>query len=315
MKISVYEVGPRDGLQALKHHIPAQQKRDLIEALYAAGLEDVEETSFVSPKAVPQMADAADVFSGRGAVLVMNRRGFDDARKAGAEKINIVMSTCEEFNRRNMRKTHSELVHSYFSFLNGYPRDKVRVYISMAFGSPFSSVPSEKNMEMVVRDARMFGDTVVFSDTVGAAHPADVQPLADVAKRYDLKPALHLHHKGKLERPFSVIRAGIFAGISEFDSSIGGLGGCPFVENSGANIPTERLVTQLNAWGADTGLSPQSLGPAIKIAHAIRRSGADYDGVIRRSVDREGLAPLVQGEVGRRKPKRQGWETPALWPF
>jgi len=112
MRVSVYEVGPRDGLQNIKQIIDTETKVRLIHSLYDAGLESVEEVSFAHPKLVPQMADAEQVFQ-HGGVLVMNQRGFDRAKAAGAEKFNIVFSPCEEFNMRNMKKTRSEIVQMY----------------------------------------------------------------------------------------------------------------------------------------------------------------------------------------------------------
>ena len=142
MKVTVFEVGPRDGLQSLSHVVPTQKRRELINALYNAG-------------------------SGKGSALVLNRRGFDRAMAAGAELVNIVLSPCEAFNMRNMGKRHHELMLSYRTFLHDYPKDKVRVYISMAFGSPDSGAFDRKHLDLMVRDAKMFGNTVVFADTTG----------------------------------------------------------------------------------------------------------------------------------------------------
>lgn len=268
MRVTVYEVGPRDGLQSLTGFVPSQKKRDLIRCLYDAGLVHVEEVSFAHPKLVPQMADAEEVFSGRGSALVMNRRGFERAMGVGVEKVNVVLSPCEHFSMKNMGKTRSELVHELWSFLNGYPKENVRVYISMAFGSPHSGEFSESTIRSVVRDAAMFGNTVVFSDTVGVGTERDVATFARLAREAGVKAALHLHHKGDESKPLRLIRAGIFAGISQFDSSIGGLGGCPFAEGSGANLATEVLVRHLRAWGADVGVD--NLGPALSVVKDIR---------------------------------------------
>ena len=117
MKVTVYEVGPRDGLQYLTHTIDSREKRSLIESLYKAGVANIEEVSFAHPKIIPQMADAEQVFSGKGAGLVMNKRGFDRAMSAGVEKVNIVLSPCETFNMRSFRMTRSELIFHYHSFL------------------------------------------------------------------------------------------------------------------------------------------------------------------------------------------------------
>jgi len=264
MKVSVYEVGPRDGIQGLEQPVSTETKIQLINALYNAGLENIEETSFAHPRLVPQMADAEDVYQ-KGSVLVMNKRGYDRAMAVGAEKINIVFSPCETFNMNNMGKTRSEIVLMYKTFMK-IPKENVRVYISMAFGSPYSGSVSPIMMKNCLNDAKMFGDTVVFADTIGTGSYNEVALWAEMAIMKGLKPALHLHHKNNEEKALSLVKTGLMNGIKEFDSSIGGLGGCPFTENSGSNLSTESLVRHLNAWGFDCGLVEQDLQVASVIA-------------------------------------------------
>ena len=269
MNITVYEVGPRDGLQNLKHFIPTEIKKGLIDELYKAGLTHIEETSFAHPKYVPQMADAEKVFT-KGSVLVMNQRGLDRALSVGAEKINIVFSPCEEFNMKNFGKTRSELITMYYTMLNGIPKNNIRVYISMAFGSPYTGVVSPKMMELCIKDAKMLGKTVVFSDTVGAATREEISLWVDMAKENNLKTAIHIHHNGNEQKALSTVRYALLEGIKEIDSSIGGLGGCPFVKESGANLSTETLVRHLEAWGFDCGIKEQKLKTALKIVKEIK---------------------------------------------
>ena len=270
MRVSVYEVGPRDGLQSLSHIVSTDEKKELISALYSAGLKEVEEVSFAHPKLVPQMADAEAVFSGKGAGLVMNKRGFDRAISAGVDKINIVFSPCEAFNLKNMGKTRSEIILMYKTFMDKFPKDQVRVYISMAFGSKESGQVTPSMMKSCINDAKMFGNTVVFSDTIGIGFDDDIKRWTKLALRENLTPALHLHHKGDESRAVSLVRAGLLAGITQFDSSIGGLGGCPFAKNSGANLSTETLVKHLIAWGFQTDVNLQKLNIASEIANRIR---------------------------------------------
>jgi len=264
MKVSVYEVGPRDGIQGLEQPVSTETKIQLINALYNAGLENIEETSFAHPRLVPQMADAEDVYQ-KGSVLVMNKRGYDRAMAVGAEKINIVFSPCETFNMNNMGKTRSEIVLMYKTFMK-IPKENVRVYISMAFGSPYSGSVSPIMMKNCLNDAKMFGDTVVFADTIGTGSRNEVSLWAEMAIMKGLKPALHLHHKNNEEKALSLVKMGLINGIKEFDSSIGGLGGCPFTEKSGSNLSTESLVRHLNAWGFDCGLVEDDLQVASVIA-------------------------------------------------
>jgi len=269
LRVKIYEVGPRDGLQALSHFVDTATKIELINTLYTAGLNDIEETSFAHPRLVPQMADAEDVFSG-GSVLVMNKRGYERAKSVGAKKINIVFSPCEEFNKRNLGKTRDELYEEYSSFMGEVDKEDVRVYLSMAFGSPYGGAVNFDLMKECIDDAKMFGNTVVFADTVGVGSTEEVAIYANMALEVNMTPALHLHHTGDEERAIDLVYAGINHGIREFDSSIGGLGGCPFAEESGANLSTETLVRYLNGWGCDTGIHQDDLIAALRIVSDIR---------------------------------------------
>ena len=269
MKVSIYEVGPRDGLQALKRPVETATKKQLIASLYDAGLRSIEEVSFAHPRLVPQMADAEEVFD-RGSALVMNKRGYDRGVAVGVENFNIVFSPCETFNMQNMGKTRSEIVLMYKTFMDKVPKKNVRVYISMAFGSPYSGNPSISTLISCIRDAKMFGDTVVFSDTVGVGTRKEVAELAELAKNEGIRAALHLHHNGNEGRALELVRAALLNGIYEIDSSIGGLGGCPFATNSGANLSTETLVAHLHAWGFTTGVDEEALKAASLIAEQIK---------------------------------------------
>ena len=270
MKVKIVEVSPRDGLQSIKEIIPTELKRKLISSLYSAGFEEIEEVSFAHPKILPQMADAEEVYM-KGSALVMNKRGYDRAKKLGVKKINIVFSPCEEFNMKNMGKTRSEIVLMYKTFMDKVPKENVRVYISMAFGSPYSGEFSRKTIESCVRDARMFGDTVVFCDTVGVGIRQDVKMFAEIAKEFKVIPALHLHHRGREEPALSLVKMALFEGIYEFDTSLTGLGGCPYAEFSGENLSTDTLIRHLEAWGFDCGIPSESLTESIKISAEIQK--------------------------------------------
>jgi len=273
MRVSVYEVSPRDGLQNLPVFVDTEIKRRLIDNLYSAGIKKIEETSTAHPKLVPQMADAEKVFR-KGSVLVMNKKGYDRALAMGAEKINIVFSPCEEFNMKNMKKTRSEIILMYKTFMK-IPKKNVRAYISMSFGSPYSGEVRENTMRSCIRDAKMFADTIVFADTVGVATPRKMKSLIKLAKEEDVKIAIHLHHKGDEDKAMEIVKVALFGGVKEFDSSIGGLGGCPFSEDSGANISTERLVRSLHSWGFTTGVDIKKLIVAGKLATRIKENNSN----------------------------------------
>jgi len=270
MRLTVYEVGPRDGLQNLPVFVPTDVKRRLISELYKSGIEHVEEVSFVHPKRVPQMADAEDVYA-YGAALVMNPKGMERALEAGAKLFNVVFSPCETFNINNMGRTRTELMYMFRNMLRDVPKESVRVYISMAFGSPYMGEIPPYLLKQCVRDASMLGSTVVFADTVGTGTREEIEIAAEYAREYSLTSALHLHHgEGQENEALERVRYGIFAGITQFDSSIGGLGGCPFVEGSGGNLATERLVQYLNDHAFDVGLTVDDLQGALVWADKVK---------------------------------------------
>ena len=271
MRLTLYEVGPRDGLQNLPQLVPTDVKRRLISELYKSGIEHIEEVSFVHPKRVPQMADAEQVFAG-GSVLVMNPKGIERARAVGAKKFNIVFSPCETFNLNNMGRTRTELVYMFKNMLQGVSKDDVRVYISTAFGSPYSGEVAPMLLKQCVRDAAMLGSTVVFADTIGVAERDEIEMAAELAREYQLTSALHLHHnEGEEQLALNRVRYGIFAGITQFDSSIGGLGGCPFVKGSGDNLATESLVKFLTEHGFDIGVTLDDLSGALVWADKVKQ--------------------------------------------
>ena len=265
--IRIYEVGPRDGLQTIKQIVPTRMKRTLIQALRSAGLTSIETVSFAHPLYVPQMADAEKVFDGQGAALVMNQRGMDRAIKSGVTHFNIVFSPSNEFNLRNLGCELKEALARYMVMLEGVPKANVRVYLSCFFGCPYEGdIPMAKRVK-AIQAAKLFGDTVVLSDTVGVGTESEIEVGAGICDKVGIRPALHLHHRaGNESRALSLVRKGIECGITEFDSSIGGLGGCPFVEGSPGNLATESLVRWLNFQGYDCGVSIEGLANANRIA-------------------------------------------------
>ena len=269
--INIYEVGPRDGLQNLEHIVPTEIKLLLIDTLQQAGLQNIEVTSFAHPKLLPQMADAEKVFQGQGSALIMNSKGMQRALDAGVTHFNIVYSPSEEFNRRNLGCDLNTAIARYMKMLEGFPKNNVRVYISCFFGCPYEGTISESKLERAITTAKLFGNTVVLCDTVGVANISDIESAAAMALRHNIKVALHLHHKeDRLMHALSLVRTAIDNGISEFDSSIGGLGGCPFIEKNLGNLPTESLVVWANAHGIDCGLTWNNLSDAMRLARDIR---------------------------------------------
>ena len=268
--VNLYEVGPRDGLQNIEEFTPTNEKIDLIHRLYDVGLKQMEITSFVHPKYVPNMADAEEVFQatrdiGNFAVLVPNQRGMDRAKAAGAEKVNVFFSASDSFNQANLGKNMDEIVGELDSMLQDTDTKNVRAYVSCAFGAPNESVNERKVLE-AMQAAQHMGDTVVLCDTVGKAHPSIIYRTLELSKHIDADIALHLHHrKDKKDNMFANIQTALEWGITEFDTSIGGLGGCPFVHGSGSNLSTNDMVRFLDKMGYETGLDIVELNEIAKI--------------------------------------------------
>lgn len=266
-KITIYEVGPRDGLQSLDHIIPVDKKIQLIESLQKAGLQNIEVTAFSHPRRLPQMADAEEVFQGQGSVLVMNQKGMDRALAAGATHFNIVYSPSEEFNERNLGCDLNTAIARYMKMLEGISKDNVRVYISCFFGCPYEGEMHRTKLARAIATAKLFASTVVLCDTVGVATIPDIRAAAMMAHQHRIKPALHLHHQvDRLPHTLGLVRVAIENGITEFDSSIGGLGGCPFIDGSPGNLPTESLVAWSKAHNIDCGVEWDDLSDALDLA-------------------------------------------------
>ena len=258
--ISIYEVGPRDGLQNIKDFTPTDEKINLIKDLYAVGLKDIEIASFVHPKLVPNMSDAEDVFTstqniGNFGVLVPNQRGVDRAKAVGAEKMNVFFSVSNSFNMANLGKPMNDVLSDIDIMLQDTNKKNIRAYISCAFGCPIDGKPNENALNKAIQKADTFADTIVLCDTIGNAFPTLIKRTLQRTKKIDAEIALHLHHKtNKRDNMFPNIQAGLEWGITQFDSSIGGLGGCPFIPGSGSNLSTNDLVRYLDGKNYDSGL-------------------------------------------------------------
>ena len=264
---TVYEVGPRDGLQNASFSVNTQEKIELIRSLANAGLTNMEVGSFVHPQIVPSMADSAAVFEevadyGDFSVLIPNEKGLDRALSVGVENFNIFFSPSEAFNLRNLGRTRQKAMREYLQMLERIPDSKVRVYLSVIFGCPFEGkIPDDVIYDSIL-EASLLGDTVVLCDTIGQATKNDIQKICEYVDDFKADFALHLHHKpNEEERALALVEEAIAGGITEIDASIGGMGGCPFIPGSSGNIATEKL---LNIPGYDCGIDSDSLFPALE---------------------------------------------------
>ena len=273
MDILVSEVGPRDGLQSIKRSMPTAVKHQWIRALADAGLKEIEVASFVPPKLLPQMADAAEVV--REAVkipgitvlaLVPNMRGFQDAVAAGAPKITLTVSASEAHSMSNIRMTCAQAVESakrIVEFRNSLPenhRPVIEVGVSTAFGCTLQgAVDEDFAISMAVQCAEAGADSVGLSDSVGYANPAQIRRMFKRlnAELGDKAGGAHLHNtRGQ---GLANVVAALDAGVTTFDASQGGIGGCPYAPGATGNIVTEDLVFLLESMGLDTGIDMDKL--------------------------------------------------------
>lgn len=272
MDILVSEVGPRDGLQSIKRAMPTEAKRRWIRALAGAGLREIEVASFVPPKLLPQMADAAEVVRDAVTVpgvtvlaLAPNLKGAQNAAAAGAHKITLPVSASHAHSLSNIRMTCDEAVAQVKAIcewrdtLPG-PRPKIEVGIATAFGCTIQgAVDEDWAIGMAVRCARNGADSVGLSDSVGYANPVQIRRMYKrlVAELGDKAGGAHLHNtRGQ---GLANVVAALDAGITTFDASQGGIGGCPYAPGATGNIVTEDLVYLLESMGLDTGIDIEKL--------------------------------------------------------
>lgn len=268
--VRVYEVGPRDGLQAETAVIPTETKAQFIERLVAAGSRTVELTSFVSPRWIPQLADAEELMgrlhlpnSVRTVVLVPNRKGLERAVAAGAREVAVFVSATDEFAKRNLNSTVDGAIAAAAEVTTaaralGIP---VRGYISMCFGDPWEGVVS---VERVADIAKALIDSGVTSlslgDTIGVGTPGHVLALLGAIRERGIPTSqIAMHFHDTYGQALSNVYASLTAGVSEFDSSAGGLGRCPYAKGATGNLATEDLVWMLHGLGIDTGIDLDSL--------------------------------------------------------
>lgn len=292
--VKIYEVGPRDGLQNEKQNVPSDVKIELIDRLSGSGLEYIEATSFVSPKAIPQLSDAAQVMgkitrkSGvTYPVLVPNMRGMESALEANVEEIAIFTAASEMFTKNNINASIDESFERFkpvidAAKLNGI---KIRGYVSCVLGCPYEGyIAPEKVAAVSKRLLDMGAYEISLGDTIGVGTPlATTQMLDEVLKVVPLeKIALHMHDT--YGQALANIYAGLQMGVSVIDSSVAGLGGCPYAKGASGNVATEDVLYMLNGMGIETGVDLQKIieaawfisdhlgrKPASKVTNAMKQ--------------------------------------------
>lgn len=264
-RVTIYEVGPRDGLQNEHASIPTRDKIRFVEALVAAGLPLVETTAFVHPQAVPQMADAAEVVRGvtpapgtRYVALVPNLRGYARAIEAGIQEVAVFTAASETFSQRNTRCSIAESLTRIREVTSAAQRDgvPVRGYISTAWHCPYEGRVDPDVAAGLTRNLLAMGIwQVSLGDTIGAATPGEVAALLERLLTGTDTPALALHCHDTRGTALANVLVGLQHGVSTIDASAGGLGGCPFAPGAAGNLATEDLVYMLDGLGIMTGVS------------------------------------------------------------
>jgi len=267
-RLIVQEVCLRDGLQIEPVFVPTAEKIRLGDAFSALGFERIEVSSFVSPKAVPALADAAEVFAGlqraSGTVyvaLVPNLKGAERALAAGADELNLVMSAGQTHNLANMRMTAEESF-AGFAQIAALPRGKTVLNgtVATAFGCPFDGdQPVPKVLDLVRRYLDLGCTGITLADTTGMANPRQVAALVEQALKLVAADALTLHFHNTRGLGLANVIAAFDAGAQRFDAALGGLGGCPFAPGASGNICTEDLVAMCEEMGIATGLDLPAL--------------------------------------------------------
>jgi hydroxymethylglutaryl-CoA lyase len=277
-RVTVVEVGPRDGLQNEAATVSVDDRVELCERLLDAGLPVVETGAFVSPKWVPQMAGSDDVFrrvrprpGARRVVLVPNRQGFERAREAGCREIAVFTAASESFNRKNINASIDESFARFSEFVPEARREGfwVRGYVSTCFGCPYEGrIPPAKVVEVARRLVDTGCDEVSIGDTIGVAVPSQVTDVMGRLREAVPASSLAVHFHDTRGTALANVLAALQEGIAIVDSSAGGLGGCPYAPGASGNLATEDLLYMLHGMGLETGVDLE------KVAAASRRLAA-----------------------------------------
>jgi hydroxymethylglutaryl-CoA lyase len=278
-RVSVYEVSPRDGLQNEAAMLPVEKKKELIGALLASGLTRLELTSFVSPRWIPQLADADELVKQMAtppgvsfSALVPNAKGLERAREAGLREIAVFMSASETHNRKN---TNRSIEGSLEAFEEVVPPAveggmKVRAYVSTVWGCPYEGdVDPKRALEITKRLLDLGCYQVSLGDTIGVGTPRQTERLVSMFLESIATDKLALHLHDTRGTALANVLVGLLLGIRDFDSAIAGLGGCPYAPGAAGNVATEDLVYMLHGMGIETGLDLDKLIEAGKLAERI----------------------------------------------
>jgi hydroxymethylglutaryl-CoA lyase len=263
-KVRIVEVGPRDGLQNEKMAVPTQVKLELIGRLADAGLPAVEATAFVSPKWIPQMADHTEVLEGikrkpgmSYPVLTPNLKGFEAARAAGATEVAVFGAASESFSRKNINCTIAESIERFRPVTDAAREAgiKVRGYISCVLGCPYEGEIAPAKVAEVARALHDMGCyEISLGDTIGVGTPGKTKAMIEACAREVPIERLAGHYHDTYGQALANIYASLEMGVATFDSSVAGLGGCPYAKGASGNVATEDVVYMLHGLGIETGI-------------------------------------------------------------
>jgi len=274
VKARIYEVGPRDGLQNEKRSVPADIKIGLIDRLSETGLTHIEATAFVSPKWVPQMADAAEVMARIKRrpgvvypVLVPNEKGMEAALKANVQEVAVFTAASEGFNQKNINCSIAESIDRVRAVMD-MARDRnirVRGYISCVAGCPYEGAIAPAAVVDVAEKLLALGCyEISLGDTIGVGTPEIINAMLDAVLAAAPAGKLALHCHDTYGRALANIRAGLERDITVFDSSVAGLGGCPYAPGASGNVATEAVLDMLHEMGVETGVDSQKIADAAR---------------------------------------------------
>ena len=280
--IEIYEVGPRDGFQNQKVYIPMENKLRIIDAIAAAGVKNIQVTSFVSPKAIPQMADAAEVAAACAEkypdlslyALAPNLRGASNAWNAGIKHIFYVVSLSASHNKANINRTHEQSMQEYLNIRESLPDMEITIDLATTFGCPCEGKPSTQAVVDFIGSYVEAGvGEVDLCDTVGLANPAQVREVIAAVRSAFPSLGLQVHIHDTRNMGMVNTLAAIEAGVTKCQSTLGGLGGCPFAPGASGNLATEDLVYMLNDMGCEIGIDTDALVNAARLEKELLGEG------------------------------------------
>lgn len=282
--VEIVDVSPRDGLQSLSFEVSTSEKVELIHGLIRAGVRRIEATSFVHPKVIPQLRDAEEVLSRlevpegvRLIALIPNEKGYERARRCPVlTDITLVVAATEVLNQRNVRMSVAESLRQFEGIVAKAKSDGlwVRGMIAASFGCPYEGrVPLERVLAVARAFFDMGSDEVTFADTIGCANPVQVYDVLSRARQQWPDRLLSAHFHDTRHMALANIYAALQAGITTFDASVGGLGGCPFSPGAAGNVATEKVVLMLHEMGIRTGIDYEQLLACARFAGALCAQG------------------------------------------